>query len=159
MSAFLYNIVFGSNRFVGTNGIIQVHGKELLKIDTISFGVTFKPLFSVEVRDSKNTLLGKLYKSTSFVHVDPDYEVETISELGYPRRLALKGKKDGKYVFELNYKQPNEVEINGVFYVKDLSYPIIATKDYLDINTNKFIRNTIIKNGSGIIIDKNSISI
>jgi hypothetical protein len=121
--------------------------------------VTFKPLFSVEIRDSQNKLLGKLYKSTSFVYVDPDYEAEIITEYGYPRRLALKEKINDKYIFELNYKQPNEVEINGVFYVKDLSYPIIATKDYLDINTNKFIRNTIIKNGSGIIIDKNSISI
>jgi hypothetical protein len=159
MSAFLYNIVFGSNRFLGTSGIIIVNGKELLKIDTIPFGVTYKPLFSVEIRDSKNKLLGKLYKSTSFVHVDPEYEAEIVSELGYPRRLALKSKEEGKYVFELNYKQPNEVEINGVFYVKDLSYPIIATKDYLDINTNKFIGNTKINNGSGIIINKNSIAI
>jgi hypothetical protein len=43
--------------------------------------------------------------------------------------------------------------------MRGLDYPIIATKDYLDLNTNKFIHHTKISNGAGIIIDNNSIAI
>ena len=65
-------ITLGSNRFIGTSGLISVKGKELFKIDTSGT----KPLISVEIRDRKGTLLGKLWKSTSFVHWHKGYEPE-----------------------------------------------------------------------------------
>jgi hypothetical protein len=77
----------------------------------------------------------------------------------YFRDKPARAKSSDMYVFELVYSQPNEVEINGIFYMRGLDYPIIATKDYLDLNTNKFIHHTKISNGAGIIIDNNSIAI
>lgn len=62
-------------------------------------------------------------------------------------------------MFDLKFNGPNEVEVNGVFYVEGLNFPIIATPEYLDINTNRFIRNTIVKSGTGIIVEKDFIAI
>lgn len=153
------NIVLGSNHFIGTSGLIQIKGKELFRIDLISYRDTFKPLITVEIRDENNTLLGKAYRSTSFVHCHPDYEAIIETEEGQTKRLALKRRADGVVVFDLKFTAPNEVEINGIFYAENIDYPIIATSEYLDINTNKFSRMKIYKKGTGIKLDEDFISI
>jgi len=150
------DIIFGSNRFIETNGIIAVRGKELLKIE---LGDNGRPLITVEIRDKNGNLLGKVWKSTSFVHWHKDYEPQYEYEDHAIRRLALKSKIDGKIVFEIIFHKPNVAEINGTFYVKGINFPIIATRDYLDLNTNKFIRNTIVKTRKGIEIGEDLISI
>jgi len=48
------------------------------------------------------------------------------------------------------------VEINGVFYVKELSCPIIATHEYLEINTNKISKCQKFGGGFGIELSPNS---
>jgi len=150
------NITFGSNRFLKTNGVISIKGKDLFKMD---LGDDLKPLITVEIRDQNGELLGKVWKSTSFVHWHKDYEPKYESENNTLKRLALKRKSDNNIVFELIFHAPNDVEINGIFYVKGLKFPIIATRDYLDLNTNKFTRCTISKPNKGIVIEKDFIAI
>lgn len=156
MNYSLINITFGSNRFLNTNGVISIKGKELFKME---LGDNLRPLITVEIRDQNGELLGKVWKSTSFVHWHKDYEPIYEYENGTLKRLALKRKEDNEDIFELIFHAPNDVEINGVFYVKGLSYPIIATRKYLDLNTNKFIRNTISKPNTGIEIGEDFIAI
>ena len=148
-------ITLGSNRFIGTSGLISVKGKELFKIDTSGT----KPLITVEIRDRDGTLLGKLWKSTSFVYWHENYEPEYEREKGEVNKISLKGKSDGKTIFELVFKSPNDIEINGIFYVQGIPFPIIATPQYLDLNTNKFRGMTIVKSGKGIEISEDFIAI
>jgi len=150
------NITFGSNRFLKTNGVISIKGKELFKIE---LGDNLRPLITVEIRDQKGELLGKVWKSTSFVHWHKDYDPEYEYENNTLKRLALKRRIDNKIVFELIFHAPDDVEINGIFYVKGLSFPIIATRGYLDLNTNKFIGCTKSKSNKGIEIGEDFIAI
>jgi hypothetical protein len=59
------NITFGSNRFIGTNGVISIKGKELFKMELAD---DLRPLITIEIRNQNDELLGKVWKSTSFVH-------------------------------------------------------------------------------------------
>ncbi len=149
-------IIFGSNRFIGTNGIISVKGKQLFKID---WSNAQRPLITVDIRNKKNELLGKVWKSTSFVHHHEDYEPVYETEGSTVKRLSLRNKISCDIVFDLVFLPNNSLDITGVFYVKELPFPIIATHEYLDLNTNRFSRNTIMKNGTGILIDKEFIAI
>jgi hypothetical protein len=67
----LISITFGSNRFINTNGIITFRDngkdKDLFRYELRSSDS--KPMIDVEIRDSKNELLGKVWKSASFVHI------------------------------------------------------------------------------------------
>jgi hypothetical protein len=144
------NIIFGSNRFIGTNGIISVKGKELFRMELAD---DLRPLITVEIRDKNDVLLGKVWKSTSFVHSNEDYEPILERQNNTLKRLALKRKSDSEEIFEIVFHAPDEVEINGTFYVKGLNFPIIATKAFLDLNTNKFIGCTKVKSNTGIVVD------
>jgi len=150
------NIIFGSNRFIGTNGIISVKRKELFRMELAD---DLRPLITVEIRDKNDVLLGKVWKSTSFVHTHEDYEPIYERKDNILKRLALKRKSDNEEIFEIVFHSPDEVEINGTFHVKGLNFPIIATKAFLDLNTNKFIRNTIVKGNTGIVIDNDFMAI
>jgi len=150
------NIIFGSNRFIGTNGIISVKGKELFRMELAGDS---RPLITVEIRDKNDKLLGKVWKSTSFVHWHNDYEPICDRQGNVIKRLALRRKGDNQDIFELVFHSPNDIEINGIFYVKGLNFPIVATKEFLDLNTNKFIGSTIAKQNTGIIIENDFIAI
>jgi len=130
------NITFGSNRFLNTNGVISVKGKELFKMELASDG---RPLITVEIRDQNGVLLGKVWKSTSFVYWDKSCEPIYEHDNNTLKRLALVDKQNRRVVFELIFHAPNDLEINGTFYVKGLNFPIIATSGYLDLNTNKLV--------------------
>jgi len=150
------NITFGSNKFIETNGIISAKGKELFKMELAD---DLRPLITVEIRNEKDELLGKVWKSTSFVHWHPDYEPIYKRENNILKRLALRKKSDNEDIFEIVFHAPNDVEINGTFYVKGLGFPIIATKEFLDLNTNKFIGNVKYKGNTGIVIDNDFMAI
>jgi hypothetical protein len=156
MSNSCINIIFGSNKFIGTNGVISIRGKELFRMELAD---DLRPLITVEIRDINNELLGKVWKSTSFVHWHKNYEPVYDREGSTLKRLALKKMSDEKDIFELIFRSPTDIEINGVFYVKGLNFPIIATKEYLDLNTKKFIGNVIVKQNTGIVIDNDFIAI
>ena len=150
------NITFGSNRFLNTNGVISVRGKELFKM---KLGNDGRALINVQIRDKNNVLLGKVWKSSIFVHAHPDYEPIIQRKDGTLRRLALRRKADNTDIFELVFNAPNDIEINGIFHVKGLNFPIIATKDYVDLNSNLFSDNTINKMNGGIVVDNDFMAI
>lgn len=144
-------ITFGSNRFVNTNGVISVRGKELLKIE---LGDDLQPLITVEIRDQKRKFVGSVSKSTSFVYLRKGYEPRYEREGNLLKRIALIRKSSNEVVFEIVFHSSTEVEINGIFFAEGLSFPIIATKEYLDLNTKKFTHCTIVKDNSGIEIEE-----
>lgn len=144
-------ITFGSNRFINTNGVISVRGKELLKIE---LGDDLQPSITVEIRDQEHKFVGRISKSTSFVYLHKDYEPRYEREGDFLKRIALTRKSSDEVVFEIIFHSSTEVEINGIFYVEGLSFPIIATKEYLDLSTKKFSHCTVVKDNRGIEIEK-----
>ena len=62
-------------------------------------------------------------------------------------------------IFELTINAPNDIEINGIFYVEELNFPIIATRQYLDLNTNRFSHCSVSKRNTGIILDNEFVAI
>jgi hypothetical protein len=144
----LLTITFGSNKFVNNNGIIvyKANGtdKELLKYELRDSDS--KPLLTVEIRDECLTLVGKVWKSTSFVHVDPMFKTEIQREGSEVTRMALRRKRDNKLYFELNIRSPNDVEINGIFYLEGYPYPIIANNAGLTIGRGNVLSNCTIEN-------------
>ena len=94
-------------------------------------------MITTEIRDNEGRLLGKLYRSTSFVHIDDSCESKIESEQGRPFKLELRKKEDKTLLLQVIIRKPSQVEINGIWFIKGLDYPIIATKDYVDINTIK----------------------
>ena len=157
----MVTIVFGSNRFIDTNGVIAFkdNGKnrELFKYELREDS---KPMVNVEIRDSKGELLGKVWKSASFVHVHKDYEGKEEREGSDIKKMALTRKSDNATIFEMIVHKPNVIEINGIFYIEGYQYPIIAKKDSLTIGRgNTLSYNTIVKKGTGIILTKNGFMI
>ena len=59
-------------------------------------------MITVEIRDRNGTLLGKLWKSTSFVHRHPDYQPKYLEQKGELKKLALRRKIDGLTIFANN---------------------------------------------------------
>ena len=143
-------ITFGSNRFINTNGMISVRGKELLKIEV---GDDLQPKISVDVLNQEYKLVGKVWKSTSFVLLSKNYEPRYEHEGDLLKRLALIRKSTNEVVFEIVFHSPTDVEVNGVFFVEGLDFPIIATREYLDLNTKKFSHRTIVKDNKGIEVE------
>lgn len=145
------SITFGSNRFVNTNGVISVRGKELLKIE---LGDDLQPSITVEIRDQERRFVGRVSKSTSFVYLRKNYEPRYEREGNMLKRIALIRKSSDEVVFEIVFHSSTEVEINGIFFVEGLSFPVIATKEYLDLNTKKFTHCTVVKDNKGIEIEE-----
>src|ERR1035437_1164016 len=157
----VYNVRFGSNNFINTDGVIAFDDngklKQPLKYEIDS---TSKPLVTVEVRDSNNTLLGKVYKATSFVVVHPDYDAKVVRQGSDVKAMSLIRKNDGAVMFELLIHAPNNIEINGVFYIEGYSYAITASRSGLVVRRGNTISGfTIAKNGTGIVLSKNGFSI
>jgi hypothetical protein len=144
-------ITFGSNRFINTNGVISVRGKELLKIE---LGDDLQPSITVEIRDQEHKFVGRVSKSTSFAYLRKNYEPRYEREGDFLKRIALIRKSSDEVVFEITFHSSTEVEINGIFFVEGVSFPIIATKEYLDLNTKKFTHCTIVKDNRGIEIEE-----
>ena len=152
----MINITFGSNRFIDTNGIITFNDKELFKYELRSSDL--QPMITVEIRDQQGVLLGKVWKSTSFVHCHPSCETEIKREGNQIRKMSLSRKTDGVKLFELNIREPNDIEINGIFHIKGFPHPIVATEDYTKIGGITISHNTKAGKGKGIILTENGFS-
>lgn len=152
----MVNITFGSNKYINTNGIIVYRtptgtDKELLKYELRTSDL--KPLISVEIRDNVWTLIGKVHKSTSFVHVDSMYKSEEVREGSEVKKLVLKRKKDSRVVFELIVHSPTDIEVNGIFYVEGSVFPIVATRTGLTVGRGGTISRCTFENcGRGVYL-------
>jgi hypothetical protein len=153
----LINIMFGSNRFIDTDGIIAFKGKEFFKYELRSSDL--KPLITVEIRNSGGELLGKIWKSTSFVHCHPEYECKVEYEGSDVKQMLLIRKSDGAIVFELNIIEPTDIEINGIFHIKGFPHSIVATKDCLKIGGITFKNCTKHGGGKGINLTESGFEI
>ncbi len=150
------NITFGSNRFINTNGIIVYKtpsgkDKELLKYELRDSDA--KLMFDVEIRDNALTLVGKVHKSTSFVYVDFMYDSEEVREEAEVKKLILRRRKDNRKVFELMVHSPDNIEVNGMFYVEGSPYPIVAHSNGLTVGRGNRISQCTFENcGRGIYL-------
>jgi hypothetical protein len=170
----MLTVIFGSNQFIETNGIVTFVDsaknlrKELFKIELRD---DLQPMITVDIRNSNYHLLGKAYRSTSFVAVDPDYEDITQRQGSDIKSMVLLKKDTKQIVFELynrgsvTISQNNKevvntiVEINGVFYMEGYPFKIEATRNYLDINTNRLSNNTKVLGGFGIELTPNGFAL
>jgi hypothetical protein len=157
----VYNVRFGSNNFINTDGVIAFDDsgklKQLLKYE---IDPNSKPLVTVEIRDSNNALLGKVYKASSFVVVHPDYDGKIVRQGSDVKTMALLRKSDGAVMFELLIHAPNNIEVNGIFHIEGYPYPIIASRNGLEVGRgNRLSGCTIAKNGTGIVLSKNGFAI
>jgi hypothetical protein len=153
----LLNVLFGSNRLIGTDIpiIFRDNGKdkELFRYELRDSDS--KPLIDVEIRDNKNELLGKVHKSTSFVFVHEGYDGKEERIGSEVKKMTLIRKSDNTTVFELIFHKPTDIEVNGVFHIEGFPHSIIATHDVLKIGGITLAQNTIVKKGIGIILTKN----
>jgi hypothetical protein len=144
----MLTITFGSNKFINSNGLVvyRLNGKdkELLKYE-LREGDS-KPLLTIEIRDNIGTLLGKVYKSTSFLHVDPMFDGEVVCEGSEVKKMVLRRKKDYKKFFELIVHSSNDIEVNGIFYLEGNPYPIIATSDGLTVGRGNVLSHCTMEN-------------
>jgi hypothetical protein len=166
----MLTIIFGGNKFIETNGLVtfvdEANGirKELFKVELRD---DMHPMITVEIRDASDGLIGKAYKSTSFVAVNPDYEPITERNESEIKRMALKKKDSGFEVFEMVNKGISKisvnnklvdnytVEINGTFHVKGVSMLVRASKDKVQVGTNSFVGCTKMGGNFGIILTPN----
>jgi hypothetical protein len=169
----MLTVLFGSNWLIDTNGIVTFEDKSkkiIKELFRVELRADNQPMVTVEVRDEKDTLLGKVYRSTSFVSVNPDYETATEMDGSNVKRMELRNKKTKKLFFELInqgsriIKTKNDevteytIEINGLFHIKGCPFVIEANRHYLDINTNKIIGCKKF-GGGGLKLTPNSIMI
>lgn len=150
------NITFGSNKFVKTNGVISFGGKDIFRIE---LSVGGEPLITVRVHDHNGKLLGKIWKSTFFTYVDGNYDAQTERKDNVIKRLTLRHKRENRIIMDIIFQDYNNVEINGIFYLLGLDFPIIATREYLDINSIKFKNAIITKNGRAVEVDNDFVRI
>jgi hypothetical protein len=75
------------------------------------------------------------------------------------KRFGLTRKSTGEAVLEIIFHTSTEVEINGIFFVEGINFPIIATKEYLDLNTKKFDHGIKAKDNKAIEIEEDFMAI
>jgi len=152
----LITVLFGSNRLIGADIplVFRDNGKDKQLFRYELRTSDSKPMIDVEIRDDKNDLLGKVHKSTSFVHIHKDYEGKEELEGNDVKKMTLTRKSDNTTIFELIFHKPTEVEVNGVFHIKGFPHAIVATKDTLKIGGLLFSHCTIVKRGTAIVLTK-----
>ncbi len=153
----LITVLFGSNRLIGVDVpiVFRDNGKDKQLFKYELRASDSKPMIDVEIRDDKNDLLGKVYKSTSFVHIHKDYEGKEEREGNDIKKMTLTRKSDNAKIFELIFHKPTEVEVNGVFHIEGYPHAIVATKDALSIGGVEFSCNTIVRKGTAIVLTRN----
>lgn len=151
----LITITFGSNKYIDTDGIISVrYGGKLKDLFKVDYRISdLMPLITVEIRDKSSKLLGKLYRSSHFLYSDPDYEPEYVRDNGELKKILLVRKSDKEVVFELIFHSPRNIESNGIFYMKNINLPIIASRAYLQCGRMRISRSTFRNVRKAIVLD------
>lgn len=127
-----YQVIFGSNLITECPSVIKLEGKGInQQIIRFKIGRDGKILFDCKVKDEEGRTVTVVANSL-VQHVDPDYNVD-ISDNG----IVVKNNETGDVWLEFVQMDANKFKLNGRFFIP--GYRIIATDEYLDINTNKFI--------------------
>jgi len=138
-----YEVVFGSNLISECGRAIEIVGKGINKqIIRFREGEDGKILFNCTVKDKEGKTVAKVANSI-VQHVMKGYEAK-ISNDG----IKVINESTGDIWLEFAYISPRKFKLNGIFFLP--GYKIIATDDYLEINTNR-ISNCTFKSCSAAI--------
>jgi hypothetical protein len=130
-----YELLFGSNRILKCPRAVELKGKGVNKqIIRFREGEDGVVLMDCTVTDQEGTMVVKVANS----------RVQHLAE-GYQADITGDGikviTKDSKEVWLAFVKiGPRQFKLNGRFTVP--GYMVVATDDYLEINTNRFSNNT-----------------
>ena len=138
-----YEVIFGSNRILECKRVVEIVGKGVNKqIIRFREGEDGRILFNCNVNDQEGRTVAKVANSI-IQHVMEGYEANITNE-----GIKVINKITGDIWLEFVYLSPRKFKLNGIFFLP--GYKIIATDDYLEINTNK-ISNCTFKNCSSVI--------
>lgn len=138
-----YEVIFGSNRILECKRVVEIVGKGINKqIIRFREGEDGRILFNCNVNDQEGRTVAKVANSI-IQHVMEGYEANITNE-----GIKVINKITGDIWLEFVYLSPRKFKLNGIFFLP--GYKIIATDDYLEINTNK-ISNCTFKNCSSVI--------
>jgi len=136
-------VMFGSNRILECKRVVEIVGKGINKqIIRFREGEDGTILFNCTVNDQEGRTVAKIANSI-VQHVMEGYEANITNE-----GIKVINKATGDIWLEFVYLSSRKFKLNGIFFLP--GYKIIATDDYLEINTNK-ISNCTFKNCSSAI--------
>jgi|GEM_PF-969123 len=144
-----YEVIFGSNLISKCRKVVEVRGQGINKqIIRFRVGEDGKILFNSSVNDEKGKTVVKVANS-KIQHVQKGFKVD-IS----PNAIKVWNESTGEIWLEFAELGPRKFKLNGIFYLP--GYKIVATDEYLDINTNK-ISNCTFKSCSAALAWANEI--
>jgi len=138
-----YEVIFGSNLISKCGKVIKLAGKGINKqIIRFREGEDGKILFDCTINDQEGNTVAKIANSLN-QYVTQGYETQ-ITDDG----IKVIEKNTGDIWLEFAYMSPRKFKLNGIFFLP--GYKIVATDDYLKINTNK-IANCVFSSCSAAI--------
>jgi len=130
-----YMVIFGSNQIMNCPKVIELKGKGINKqIIRFREGNDKKILFDCTVKDQKGETVTKIANSI-VQHVMQGYKAE-ITDVGL--KIVHEATKD--IWLEFVCIGPRKFKLNGIFFPP--GYKIVATDDYLLINTSRISNST-----------------
>lgn len=138
-----YEVVFGSNLISECGRVIEIVSKGINKqIIRFREGENGKIMFNCTVKNQEGKTVAKVANSI-IQHAMKGYEAQ-ITDDG----IKVIDESTGDIWLEFVYISPRKFKLNGIFFLP--GYKIIATDDYLEINTNR-ISNCTFKSCSAAI--------
>lgn len=125
-----YTVIFGSNVITDCPRVIELKGKGINKqILRFKEGQDGKILCDCTVKNQKNETIAKIANS-KLQYVAEGYRADISSEI-------VKIVEETTNVIWLDFESigPRRFKLNGMFFIP--GYRIVATDDFLEINTNK----------------------
>lgn len=130
-----YMLIFGSNQITECGKVIELKGRGINKqIMRFKEGTDKKVLFDCTVKDQKGETVTKIANS-KVQHVMQGYKAE-ITATG----VKVVHGNTGDVWLEFVCIGPRKFKLNGIFFLP--GYKIVATDDYLEINTNRLSKCT-----------------
>lgn len=138
-----YEVIFGSNLISKCGRVIELVGKGINKqIIRFREGEDGKILFDCTVKDQEGNTVARIANSLT-QYVMERYEAQITDEW-----IKIINKTTGDIWLEFDYVSPRKFKLNGIFFLP--GHKIVATDDYLKINTNK-IANCVFSSCSAAI--------
>lgn len=138
-----YLVIFGSNQITDCGKVIEFAGKGFNKqILRFREGSDKKVLCDCTVKDQKGNTVAKI-ANNKIQHIMQGYKAE-VTDNG----IKVINETTGDIWLEFVCIGPRKFKLNGIFFLP--GYKIIATDDYLEINTNR-ISNCTFSNCSAAI--------
>lgn len=130
-----YVVIFGSNQITDCGKVIEFKGKGINK-QIIRFRETSdkKVLCDCTAKDQNGNTVAKI-ANNKIQHIMQGYKAE-VADNG----VKVINEITGDIWLEFVCIGPRKFKLNGIFFLP--GYKIVATDDYLEINTNRFSKCT-----------------